>query len=124
MTAQILRIVRTSLSTTVVWRLKSTSGATVPTNSSQLSGAAPLFDTRQLALVDVEGNKTFYPYTYVPIGQPTGLDTKCLCSDLPDSVSGGGVVLYAMMPALPAGASTVNVSIPGFSTMKSVKVAS
>ncbi|TWP35953.1 hypothetical protein [Leekyejoonella antrihumi] len=96
---------------------------TLPTSSYQLA-YGPLSDTRLFSLVDAAHGKTYYPLTYAPVGQAFNTPIRCLCSDLPSSVDGTGQVLYAVLPALPDGTTSVNVAIPGFTTMKSVKVTS
>lgn len=119
--AQVLAIHRGHDSTVLIWLLKSASGKEVRTSSFQLAHP-PLLDTRLVSLVDRRAGRSYYPYTYVPYQQPGGQDTGCLCSDVPASTDGHGTVLYAVMPALPTGTTSVDVTIPGFTTMKAVPV--
>lgn len=123
MIAQVLAIRSTADATVLVWKLKSGTGGKVVTSSSRLSHP-PLFDTRLLSIVDGSDGKTYYPYTYVPEGQGFGSDTGCLCSDVPYSTNTEGTVMHAVLPPLPAGTDSVSVKIPGFATMRSVKVSS
>ncbi|WP_446665234.1 hypothetical protein [Flexivirga sp. B27] len=116
--AEVLQVKSTAQATRVIWRLKSASGKSVATNTFQLS-RPPLFDTRQLGIVDPKTKKTIHPFTY---GEPQ--DPGCVCSTLPDSVNGDGVVLYAVLPPLPSGTSLVNVTLPGFKTMTGVQLTS
>lgn len=120
--AEVLQVRSSSQATRITWRLKSASSATANTKSFQFA-RPPLFDTRLLGIVDPKTKKTFHPYTLVPAGGD-GTDTDCACSSLPDSVNAKGVVLYAVLPALPSGTSSVNVTLPGFKAMPGVKVQS
>ncbi|HWC22386.1 MAG TPA: hypothetical protein VG502_08825 [Flexivirga sp.] len=117
-----LQVTTSPQATRVTWRLKSASSATANTKSFQFA-RPPLFDTRLLGLVNPQTKVTLHPYTSVPAGG-NGMDNECACSSLPDSVNAKGTVLYAVLPALPAGASTVNVTLPGFKPMTGVKVTS
>lgn len=120
--AEILQVMRSPQATRVTWRLKSASSTTANTKSFQFA-RPPLFDTRLLGLVDPKTKSTLHPYTFVPAGG-NGLDNGCACSSLPDSVNAAGTVLYAVLPPLPVGTSSVNVTLPGFTTMTGVKVSS
>lgn len=120
--AEVLQVTSSAQATRVTWRLKSATSATANTKSFQFA-RPPLFDTRLLGVVDPQTKKTFHPYTLVPAGGD-GTDTDCACSSLPDSVNATGTVMYAVLPALPTGVSTVNVSLPGFKTMTGVQVQS
>lgn len=121
-TAEILQVKNTPQATQLTWRLKSAGGATADTRSFQFA-RPPLTDTRLLGVVDPQTKKTYHPYTYVP-AQGDGSDTACVCSNLPSSVDRTGTVLYAVLPPLPAGATTVNVTLPGFPAVTGVRVTS
>jgi hypothetical protein len=120
--AEVLQVKNSSEATRVTWRLKSASGSSVDTKSFQFA-RPPLFDTRLLGVVDPASKKTYHPYTYIP-ASGDGSDTSCVCSDLPDSVNAKGAELYAVLPPLPSGVTTVNVTLPGFKAMTGVKVTS
>ncbi|MFC6708040.1 hypothetical protein [Flexivirga alba] len=120
--AEVLQVMTSDQATRVTWRLKSASSATANTKSFQFA-RPPLFDTRLLGLVNSQTKTTLHPYTSVPAGG-NGMDNGCACSSLPDSVNSQGTILYAVLPALPTGATTVNVTLPGFKTMTGVKVTS
>ena len=120
--AEILQVKNSAQATQVTWRLKSASGATADTRSFQFA-RPPLFDTRLLGVVDPATKKIYHPYTYVP-AQGDGSDTSCVCSELPNSVDTTGTVLYAVLPPLPSGTTTVNVTLPGFAAVTGVKVTS
>lgn len=120
--AEVLQVMSSPQATRVTWRLKSASSATANTKSFQLA-RPPLFDTRLLGLVDPRTKSTLHPYTFVPAGG-NGMDNGCACSNLPDSVNATGTVLYAVLPPLPAGTSSVNVTLPGFKPMTDVRVTS
>lgn len=118
--AELLQARATPDATLVVWRLKSATDQTVLTTSSQLAHP-PLSDTRLLGVVDPKTKTTYRPYTYVPI-EGNGQDNSCLCSDLPYQVDGSGELIYAVVPPLPASATSVSVTIPGFETFTGIKV--
>jgi hypothetical protein len=118
--AQVLRVQAGPASTLVVWRLKSASNARVESKSFQLA-RPPLMDTRLLGLVDTATNTTYRPYTYIP-AQGNGDDLGCACSDLPDDVDANGDVLYAIVAPLPRSVTTVDVTLPGFDTMKKIPI--
>lgn len=120
--AEVLQVMRSPQATRVIWRLKSASSATANTKSFQFA-RPPLFDTRLLGLVDARTKHTLHPYTFVPSGG-NGMDNGCACSNFPDSVNTNGIVLYAVLPPLPADTSSVNVTLPGFKTMTGVRVTS
>lgn len=123
-TAEILDIHAYQETTQVAWRLKNATGGAVDTASFQLA-RPPLFDTRQLGLVDTATSNTYRPFTFVPMGGVAGdegRDTSCVCGDLPDKTDATGGVLYAELPALPEGVTSVSVTIPGFKTMTGVPV--
>lgn len=120
--AEVLQVMTAPQATRVTWRLKSASSATANTKSFQLA-RPPLFDTRLLGLVNPQTKVTLHPFTFVPDGG-NGMDNGCACSSLPDSVNATGTVLYAVLPPLPAGTSSVNVTLPGFTTMTGVQVTS
>lgn len=120
--AEVLQVMSSPQATRVTWRLKSASSATANTKSFQFA-RPPLFDTRLLGLVNPQTKAALHPYTSVPAGG-NGMDNSCACSSLPDSVNSTGAVLYAVLPALPSGTTTVNITLPGFKTMTGVQVAS
>lgn len=121
--AEVLQVMTSPQATRVTWRLKSATADEADTKSYQLA-RPPLFDTRLLGVVDPKTKKTFHPYTYVPMSRDDGQDNACACSSLPDSVNDKGTVLFAVLPPLPTGTTSVNVTLPGFKTMTGVKVAS
>jgi hypothetical protein len=114
--AQVLRIHAITTSTVVTWRLKSASDAKVRTASFQLAHP-PLMDTRLLGIVDAATHTTYRPFTYFP-AQGNGDDLECACSKLPDDVDATGEVMYAVVPPLPASVTKVDVTLPGFATVK------
>ena len=118
--AEVLHVEARSDATVVEWRLKSASGASVHTTSSQLAHP-PLSDTRLLGVIDPKAKVTYRPYTYVPI-EGNGHDNECLCSKLPDEVNGEGERLYAVLPPLPASVSSVTITLPGFETLTHIGV--
>lgn len=120
--AEVLQVMTSGQATRVTWRLKSASEATANTKSFQFA-RPPLFDTRLLGLVNPQTKTTLHPYTFVPSGG-NGMDNGCACSALPDSVNATGAVLYAVLPPLPAGTTSVNVTLPGFKPMTGVQVTS
>lgn len=121
--AEVLQVKASADATRVTWRLKSATSATADTKSFQLA-RPPLFDTRQLGVVDPKTKHALHPYTYVPVSGHDGQDNACACSDLPDSVNADGAVLYAVLPALPTGTTSVNVTLPGFHDLTDVRVGS
>jgi hypothetical protein len=79
------------------------------------------FDTRGIALVDSTGNQRLQPFTYVP--QSSEVDLRCVCSELPSRVGSEGVLMYSLYPPLAAGASSVDVLVPGLTVAQDVEVA-
>lgn len=118
--AQVLQVRTGTASTLVVWRLKSASDARVSTKSFQLA-RPPLMDTRLLGLVDTATHTTYRPYTYIP-AQGNGEDLGCACSEVPNDVDASGEILYAVVPPLPRSVAKVDVTLPGFDTMRKVPV--
>lgn len=121
-TAEVLQVKDSPQATLVIWRLRSASSSPADTKSFQFA-RPPLFDTRLLGVVDPGSKKTYRPYTYVPAAG-NGEDIACVCSTLPDSVDSSGTVMYAVLPPIPGGVATVNVTLPGFAAMNGVKVSS
>ena len=118
--AQVLDVRATATATVVTWRLKSASTSRGRVVSFQLA-RPPLTDTRLLGIVDTATDTTYRPYTYTP-AKGNGEDLACACSTLPDYVDSIGEVLYAVMPPLPKSVAKVDVTLPGFDTMKAVAV--
>ncbi|GAA4483013.1 hypothetical protein GCM10023171_13930 [Microbacterium panaciterrae] len=107
-------------STLLTWRLSTVSGAQEKVSTFQFA-VAPHLDTRNVALVVDGGATTLRPYTFRYQNDPSQ-PTSCLCATIPSASDGTGLQLNALMPALPAGTKTVDVSFPGFDVMKGVPV--
>jgi hypothetical protein len=108
--------VRAGAQTTLLrWRLKSASGSAARALGFWLS-EPPLFDSRGITILDRPGNHALSPFTY------NKDDHDCVCSRLPGSVDGDGEPMYALYPPLDASTSTVDITLPGFSTITGVPV--
>lgn len=108
--------VRANADTTLLrWRLKSASGESTQAFGFWLS-RPPQFDSRRVTVLDKAGNQALSPFTF-------GKDeVSCVCSTIPHTVNGEGEPMYALFPPLDAASSTVDVTLPGFATMKDVPV--
>ncbi|MGN8025998.1 hypothetical protein [Microbacterium sp. 22242] len=107
-------------STMIVWRLSTASGTKQDVSTFQFA-VAPDTDGRNIALSVGGGATTVRPYTF-RYQNRTGQGSSCLCGDIGPDTDGTGQQLYALMPPLPAGTKTVDVSMPGFDVMKDVPV--
>jgi len=107
-------------STLLRWRLSTTSGSKQQVTTFQFA-VEPNYDTRNVALVADGGRTTLRPYTY-RYQNVSGQGSSCLCGSPGPDADGTGQQLYALMPALPAGTRSVDLSFPGFSPMKDVPV--
>ncbi|WP_029145242.1 hypothetical protein [Microbacterium luticocti] len=108
-------------STLLELRIATTSGAEARVNSFQFA-VTPFQDTRNIGLVDAASGKTYRPYTFTNARDSSGQKTGCLCDTLPDSSDGDGVLVSMIMPPLSERTDRVDVTIPGFTTMKDVPV--
>ncbi|MBS1672398.1 MAG: hypothetical protein JSS74_00335 [Actinobacteria bacterium] len=106
-------------STMLTWRLSSASGQQEDVTSFQFA-VAPDLDTRNVAVLFDGGDRTLRPYTY-RYRNVQDQGSVCLCATIAKT-DGTGVQLSALLPALPDGTKTVDVSMPGFDVMKGVPV--
>ena len=107
-------------STVLSWRLSTASGSKQNVSTFQFS-VAPHLDTRNIALVASGGDVTLRPYTFRDQNDPQQ-PAACLCGTPGADTDGTGQQLFALLPALPDGTRTVDVSMPGFDIMKAVPV--
>ena len=118
--AEVLSVTATKTTTELVWRLSTADGSTVDLNSSQMS-QVPWNGTRLIGLEVPATKTTYHPYTMVPPRSADGRASECVCSDLEVlGLDATGRRMYASMPPLPSGVTTVTVTIPGFPDMTDV----
>lgn len=117
--AEVLEVRADATGTLLRWQLRSAAGLQINTLGFGLS-RPPLFDTRGVALRDRAGKQVLSPFTFAP--QKDADDTGCVCSGVPSAIGDDAEPMYALYPPLSAGATTVDVLLPGFAVATSVPV--
>lgn len=121
-TVDVLEVRAAKTSTTLRWRLRSSTADRVQTFGSSMSRTG-LQDTRGIRLQSPD--LVLQPYTYATEQGGTfelAKDAFCACSKLPFNVGPAGVLMYAVLPPLAGMPSVVDVLLPGFSPATAVPV--
>lgn len=79
-------------------------------------------DIRDVAIEESSTSVRYLPFLGVADGESADDGSFCVCSDVPKTFDGDGVVLYATFAALDPATSTVTVDVPVFEPMTDVPV--
>ena len=120
----IIRVEATDVSTLVVFALRSTSGqdkdVLAPSAFSESTPLRP--DMRDLSVTDPGAQTVLRPFLQFPQGEAPTAQSPCLCSLAPKALEEAWFPLYATVPALDAGTSSVTVKLSGFDEASDVPV--
>lgn len=118
----IIQVEATDVSTLVVFALRSTSSQENPAPDA-FSESTPLRpDVRDLSLTDPGAEAVLRPFLQFPEDEAPTTQSPCLCSLTPKTLDETWFPLYATVPALAAGTSSVTVKLPGFDDVSDVPV--
>jgi hypothetical protein len=109
-TMDVLSLESNDASTVLRWRLSTPQQVAI--NSPQFSARRSNSSTSALTLVSTATDQRLTLGEYVQVGF-----TACTCSDLPYESGPGGVELSAVFGPLDAGATQVELNVPGFAPL-------